>query len=252
MIFYYSATGNTEWMAKTIAEGLGDRAVDLTGVSPEDYSFGEGDLLGICFPVFACTAPPNVSEFARRLKPNGAYVFAVCDYSNYTGHTLQNFSRDVLALDSGFGLLMPDNTSVLGKTYDNEETTIEKMRTAPERLDQIISKLRARPEGVFESHEGDDPNCDKLPDLFFNKLAVTEPFRVDAEKCVGCGLCERTCPAHVIELDGDRRPVWTKPLCYQCSACINNCPKEAIDFGEASVGVKRYHFRKYRQYLGEK
>ena len=60
----------------------------------------------------------------------------------------------------------------------------------------------------------------------------------------GCGLCAKRCLVQAIEMR-DKKPVWVKERCEKCSACINCCPKEAIEFGEWSKGVYRYTFGKY-------
>jgi NAD-dependent dihydropyrimidine dehydrogenase PreA subunit/flavodoxin len=244
MIFYFSATGNTKWIAETIAAALGDQTADIRNTDPESCVFGDDEMVGICFPVYACQAPPNVQRFASKLKPNGAFTYAVCNYSNFAGHALEHFSSEVLHINSGYGLLMPDDTSVMGYTFDDEESTREKLKTAPERLEKIIDRIKKRESDVFDADEGPDPDAyDTLADTFY-PAAVTEPFFVDNDLCIGCGLCAKNCPVSAIEMRDDR-PVWVKDHCYYCSGCINNCPKEAIGFGDKSEGVYRYTWKKY-------
>ena len=102
MIFYFSATGNTKWIAETIAKGLGEETADILRSDPTAYSFGPEDSIGIVFPVYYCVPPDRVMEFAKKLVPNGAYTYAVRDYSNYAGHALQYLSREGMALHSGY------------------------------------------------------------------------------------------------------------------------------------------------------
>ena len=168
MIFYFSATGNTKWMAEQAAAAFHDTAVDiLKSDAPESYHFEPTDEIGIFFPVYACVAPPLVKDFVCHLNTNGAYTYAVCGYSNYTGHAMQNLS-EAFPLSSGFGLLMPDDTSVFGYTYDNEESTHKKLSTASERMQEIIEKIRKHPKGVFDSYEGPNPEEEtKSTDTFF-------------------------------------------------------------------------------------
>jgi nitroreductase/Pyruvate/2-oxoacid:ferredoxin oxidoreductase delta subunit len=50
---------------------------------------------------------------------------------------------------------------------------------------------------------------------------------VDQEKCVGCELCCKDCPNHVLELQGGRA-VLLSDMCLKCGHCIAICPKSAI------------------------
>lgn len=248
MIFYFTGTGNSKWIAEQIASALKDQAVNLLDADPGAYHFTEKDYLGIVFPVYAYAAPELVTEFAQKLKPNGAFTFTVCNYSNVTGHAMQRFSREGMYVNSGYGLLMPDNTTVIGSSYDTEETTLEKLRDASERLDAIIERIKAKEIGTFESREGENPeeNSEKMLDLFREKRSFTEPFHVAEDKCISCGLCERVCPAKAVKMQ-DGHPVWVKEKCYVCTACINRCPAEAIEYGSKSQGVYRYTFEKYNR-----
>ncbi len=57
--------------------------------------------------------------------------------------------------------------------------------------------------------------------------------RVDVipERCIGCGLCATVCPAGVFDLDSNDKKSMVVRLdaCQACGACIENCPKEAIE-----------------------
>ena len=46
MIFYYSATGNSKWLANRIADALGDEAVDILESAPKAYTFTKDDYCG--------------------------------------------------------------------------------------------------------------------------------------------------------------------------------------------------------------
>lgn len=50
---------------------------------------------------------------------------------------------------------------------------------------------------------------------------------VDTKKCVGCGLCIKTCPAHNIEMKQKKARVIAEE-CVLCGQCTAVCPKEAV------------------------
>ena len=52
---------------------------------------------------------------------------------------------------------------------------------------------------------------------------------IDNKKCVGCGECIRSCPAHTITMnEKKRRPVIEPSACIKCFCCQELCPKDAV------------------------
>lgn len=105
--------------------------------------------------------------------------------------------------------------------------------------------MQRRETGVFNDYKDENPEENTVA---YAKLVepyvVTALFSVEEDKCVGSGLYQKICTAEAIQMQ-DRKPVWVKDHCNICLACINRCPKEAIQYTDKSQNVFRYTFSKY-------
>ncbi len=62
----------------------------------------------------------------------------------------------------------------------------------------------------------------------FQKVSVLR-LKLDGEKCVSCGKCEKTCPMGVAVT---RDP--NSAECIRCGACVRACPAGALRFGSGA------------------
>lgn len=68
MILYFSATGNTEFIAKELANQLQDECINLLDrVKQEDYSVLHSEKpFIICAPVYVCEMPRFMSKYLKK------------------------------------------------------------------------------------------------------------------------------------------------------------------------------------------
>ena len=64
-------------------------------------------------------------------------------------------------------------------------------------------------------------------DRFFYTILRPSPEFIH-EKCVGCGLCARNCPAKCIQMI-EQRPVADLSRCIRCFCCQELCPYHAVE-----------------------
>ena len=71
MIFYFSGTGNTKWVAQQIAAAIGEELVYIPDAIREgryEYTLAEGERIGFCFPTHGWQPPRIVRKFIKGLK----------------------------------------------------------------------------------------------------------------------------------------------------------------------------------------
>lgn len=249
MIFYFSGTGNSYYVARKTAERLGETLVSIasemgSGKKEFRYELKDGEVIGFIFPVYAWAPPDMVLEFIERLKlsdTRGRYVFAAAVCGDEAGNAIKLLERSLwkagLGLDSAFSVTMPNNYIVLFDV-DSKQTEHKKLEAAEKTIDRIIETAAGRRSGVSEVHRGPLPGFKTaVVGSLFNKYGrSTKSFFAD-EKCTGCGICEKVCCLGSITVDG--KPKWAS-ACTQCLACLHYCPQKAIQFGKASKNKGRY------------
>lgn len=242
MIYYYSAEGNSEWVAKQIANGTGDSALSITEILKKGSvppTAGAGEYVGIVFPVYAWSAPKIVTDFIKKLKVDeGAFIYAVCTMGGSAGNTMPQLRRHI-RLDACYSVIMPDTYIVM---YDTPSEGQIRAKVAAAKAEiPFICKDILEKKSVNKVKKGPFPALlSYIAAPLFRRFAGDKKLRAD-EKCIGCGVCAEVCPLSNIELS-EGKPRW-KGNCMQCCACIHSCPQEAVQHGKATSGRRRYLFK---------
>ncbi|WP_315122105.1 EFR1 family ferrodoxin [uncultured Clostridium sp.] len=249
MIFYFTGTGNSSYVAKSISEYNNDRMICISEEMKKDkntldYHLGEDETIGFVYPVYAWAPPKQVLDFISSLRLNNYnnnYIFSVSTCGDNIGNTMdvlqKSLKRKGLILNSGFSIIMPNNYIILGDV-DSKELEGEKLLKAEDRLKVINEIVKERKKDVFQLKKGSFPTIlTSVINPMFNTFALNPKKFYVTDKCTGCGLCEKVCTARNISVN--KKPTWG-PNCTQCLACIHQCPTRAIEYGKGTIKKGRY------------
>lgn len=241
MIFYFSGTGNSKWVAKNIAERINDKVYDISKLN-EIPEIKKEKQIGLVFPIYAWGIPEPMILFVKKLIKSNAFTFGICTCGADAGIALKKLSK-IYQLDSCYSVIMPSNY-IIGEDIEKECIILNKIENAKKEIDKISREIMQK-QKIYRVNEGKYPKLKStIVNTGFNKFArTTKPFYVDKEKCNGCGLCAKSCPASTITLV-DGNPIWDTK-CYQCLRCINYCPQKAIQYGKETEKRGRYNIEKY-------
>lgn len=256
MIYYFSGTGNSRFVAHEIARLTGDNAYDMTerrtAAAEENENF-----LGFVFPVYGWQPPMIARRFCTALEAavaRGRFVYVVMTCGDDAGKALNIFNklmkRQGIAIDSAYTVIMPDVYVCLpGFDVDSDTLRRKKFTQAATRIPDIAAEINSR-QKRNDVHEGIFPRTKTyaLGALFFRFLVKDTPFAAN-DNCNGCGICEKGCPVKNITFSNGR-PQW-KGKCEGCMNCYHSCPKHAIHFGKQTLRKGQYTFRQHTAEMKE-
>ncbi len=248
MVFYFSGTGNSKWVAEEIAKGISDRTVDIAQYikdGNDNYNVEKNEKIGFVFPVYSWTVPKIVLDFVKKVMvTSDTFTFGVITCGENIGDAMKQL-KSLIPLSSEYSIVMPNNYILLGMDVDSDEIVELKIKTAKITIKAMVKEINENRK-VSEIEKGSLAFLKtKLVGYFFNKYALdARPFFAESS-CNSCGLCEKTCPTSNIILE-DGKPRWGDK-CIQCLACINRCPQVAIQYGKKTKNRGRYYFKAFKE-----
>ena len=244
MILYFSGTGNSEYVAKRIGNGIGEEASNLfEKIRRQDFStLHSASPWIVVVPTYAWQIPRIVENWLNRTELSGSqdiYFVMTCGGNiGNAGKYLQKLcDAKGLYYRGCAGITMPENYIALFSTPAREEAlkTIEQAEAIIDRTIVQIKRKETFPQPKITGK--DRMNSGFVNDVFYPLFVHAKKFYV-TDSCISCGKCEAVCPLSNIHLENGK-PVWGKN-CTHCMACICRCPKEAIEYGSHSKDKPRY------------
>lgn len=247
-ICYFSGTGNSLFVAKTLGEMLSDpvriQPIGKPGTS-ENVRISEARVI-IVFPVYFQTLPNIVKDFLKkaRFDKESPDIYGIATSNDGPGHVLFSMKRILekrgLRLKAGFCITMPGNSLILRDFTNPEEIRSRRLRECRPKIKEICAYILGRQSGRID---GTDQFKSHLQGIFTGLIArriyrTPSKFRT-TDRCTRCGTCLKVCPSENISI-GEAGVKWGS-RCEQCLACFHWCPQKAVEIGRFTEGKIRYH-----------
>ena len=224
MVFYFTATGNSLYVAKQLCE----HPVSIAQAVHDKHKNYRAEQIGIVCPMFGHEVPRLVKEFLEQATFETPYFYMVLTYGYRHGgasELAQQMLKNIGIQPAYINVLwMVDN--FLPSFDMNKQKEMEKH--VGEHLKQIREDIRDQRRFLSPvtaadraAHQEFLSRKNKMPEgLLQNFYRITE-------ECIGCEICTRICPEHCFHMEG-HKSVWNPERCIHCMACIHACPMFAI------------------------
>ncbi len=244
MVFWFSGTGNSRFVAEKIGKVLGETPISVNDILKTGKSGDYTSETPFVFvtPTHAWRIPRAVEDWIRRTSFSGnhaAYFVMTCgDSTGNAAKYLEMLCKEKRFIFRGVReIVMPENYIAMFSAPDFPQARqiIENACSVVDDTANRIAeggKLPPRKVGFM------DQVYSRIANPLFYRLFMSAKGFYTKENCVSCGKCASVCPMNNITLC-DGKPIWGDS-CTHCMACICHCPKEAIEYKEKSKGQPRY------------
>lgn len=245
MVLYFSGTGNSRFIAKTIRKVLSDDIVCLNDVIKrhESKEFTSKAPYVFVLPTYAWRIPRLISDFIKSAIFNGCkdcYFVMTCGSSmgkseHYIKKLMTKKEMNVLGVAE---IKMPENYIARYKAPSKEKQKILIEEGEKKAFD--IAKMIAQQEKLPSKRlEVVDHLLSGIVNPVFYKFCVKSDDFYVKSSCIGCHRCQNACPTNNIFMQ-DNKPKW-KHKCVHCMACISICPVKAIEYEGRTETKERYY-----------
>lgn len=224
MVFYFTGTGNSLYVAKQLEHS----PLSIPQIIKQQNLDFTDERIGIVAPIYGHEMPDMVKEFLKQSQFHTNYFYLVLTYGNRHGGAAElaqkycsecriqaNYINVIEMVDNWLPSFDMDEQRKINKHIDDKLAQItEDIKQRKEYIAEVTSVDRA-------AHQQFLSRMSALPtDIWQHMIQITD-------KCVGCGICEKVCPSASIRITNGKAS-FTPGRCQTCLACVHACPKKAI------------------------
>lgn len=229
-LVYFSPTGTTQKIVKSIAKGINFCNVewfDITKPQARQQVLNTeiNDLLVVAIPVYMGRLPALLSAWFKSLTANNTPTVCIVMYGNRAYDNALLELKDVLI---SRGCKPFAGAAYIGEhSFSSDEFPSSVGR--PDTLDLQHAESFGRK--IYEKLQSDSSKsaCDINPPGKYPYEGITDLWKIDFiavnNSCIQCGKCAKDCPTGAI--DENNSKIIDIQKCTLCCACIKKCPYNA-------------------------
>jgi len=239
---YFSATGNTEYVAKAIRNEFAIKNIscDLYEVSKNSGFEDKYDFYVFGSPIYAELFPTFYTEWVKKhiTKGNGRKCIVYSTQANSIACGPTTFSKELKQI--GFEIVIEDCI-----TMPNNYYLVMFEKFTDQQVNDALMKAKDRAILIVDNFMNNKTHLNnakgreiwgkpvfKLFMLWSRKWAK-KGLVVDMSKCTRCGLCQKHCPVNNIKVNKDS--IAFSDNCTSCQRCVHKCPANAFLYKNKTI-----------------
>lgn len=250
MIFYFSGTGNSQFIAEVINEELKDKMISINDEmrKESENTFYSDKSYVFVVPTHAYRIPNVVNEYIQNISLQGSkdiYFVLTCGASigNAHAYAKQLALQKQMNFKGLISIRMPENYIALFTSPSNEKARIiiNKGEEQAKEISQYIIKNQEFPKRK-STVLGWLLSTVSYP-IFYRFIVKDKGMKV-TDQCIHCQQCVNLCPVHNIIMVNNKPEF--QHHCIHCMACICSCPTEAIVYKNRTQKKNHYLLKKVK------